>query len=293
VGNSLTIDRTKSGDTNNPLTVQLVLPLDNSGAITGTVASANEGWSADMSGAVGITSHTYDGLYSLVVSNALPDDTDNPGGWGYNFVTITNGVITAKGGALGDGQAFTSIKANVSADGQWPLFSWGNKNATTLQLQSLIMGWVTVGGSTNGLDSEGLLWIRQASGVGRYTAGFTNVVGIRASPYGNPPVFGTPNLTVSLYNGGLTNATDQMSHSVTVGVGNVFSFGTPNVSAYKLKLTPLTGKLSGSWKPAQFGAFAPTFNGVLLTNINSGYGTFLPSVTGSFSNLAGAFELTP
>jgi hypothetical protein len=139
---------------------------------------------------------------------------------------------------------------------------------------------------------HGLTWIWAAGAAGRYAAGFTNgPLTILSSPLtpGDTNLLALTNLpTVTMSGGSLTN---DLVLTATAYALNKFSFTNGNaLTSLKLTVSTTTGKLTGTWKPPQFGGNTTPFAGVVLTNQAMGRGFFTPNV-GAGTNQSGSFEL--
>jgi hypothetical protein len=223
-------------------------------------------------------------LYTLAVPGVATNYVSEPGGYGYNFVSIdTNGVISMKGGKLADGQAW-SQKTRVSAEGRWPLYS-SMISAGGGQFSSTILGWLTV--SSNGISGTAN-WIKPVAGGTRYSAPFALQPEVVGSPYNTNAAMVQVGWsgTASWIEGGLSNGIDR---TVVYTNGNKYVFSNLT-NTPSLKVVVASGKLTLGIKPGEFGGQATAGGGVILMNVTNGVGYFTP-MSGVNTNYTGAFEL--
>jgi hypothetical protein len=275
-------DRSKLSKTN--LTVRLVLPLDGENTLTGTVSNNDGSWVATIDAYKEDEVPDYAGLYTLAVPGVATNYVSEPGGYGYNLVSIdTNGVISMKGGKLADGQVW-SQKTRVSAAGRWPLYSWMN-SAGGGQYNSVILGWLTV--SSNGISGTAN-WIKPVTWGTRYAAPFALQPEVLGSPYNTNAAMVQVGWSgvASWIEGGLLAEIDRPAVFTN---GNKYAFG--NVSNMpSLKVVPASGKLTFGIRPVEFNFQSTPGGGVILMNVTNGVGYFTP-MSGVNTNYTGAFEL--
>ena len=244
----------------------LILNLDLSGAskqITGTVshginAAGNLATSTLVADLAGF-GQSYAGTYALRFAPINDADATLPQGDGYATLTVNSAGSATLSGALADGTAIAA-KAPVSQDGHWPFYVslYGNTGSC--------ISWISLSNQT----ATALVDWYGPTKKGTYT-NFTTALDL----FGAAPLTGAAlaNAQVVILSGG--GLPSVFTNKISVDFTGKVIVSLPNAETLTLKITPKTGKFTGTFKlPA--GGRAISFNGLLLQPA-TGNGFFLNS----------------
>jgi hypothetical protein len=256
--------------------------FDGSDKISGTVASASDGWQCAMTGNRAVFASTnavnYRGRYTMLIPGFV-DASAGPGGDGYVVLTIANNGLVTASGALGDGVAITAQGATVSRDGDWPLYctayvSSFNTGSKIVQTHNgSLQGWIHFTNNTANATFTGqLVWNKSSWTNGFYNSGFSLAVNAAGSVYKAPTISGVRSLFLTnamvTFTGG--NLAAALSDSVTVSDANAITFLTANTKS-KLTFTPSNGRITGVFSNAVTSTHRSVINGIYLQSTNFNY----------------------
>ena len=284
-----------------PLIFSVQIPFDGSDTFNGAISCPDEGWSAPFSGfhytfnSTTNSATNFMGRYTLALP-AATNATVNPGGHSFGLVNIKNTGKALLMARLGDGTP-AGQAAYLSSDGDWPLycpinsysFSYTNNKGVlrnSHRYGGALWGWVSVSPQpAHGLSGD-VTWNKtEIPNQILYPDGFHQELHLLGSTYTNI----APMLVLNGGNGLVTfsngNLALPLQSGVTLSSANTFSseLGGPLQS---LRLTPTTGKLSGTFTNTTSGT-STRFYGVVLQTSNQACGYFLGT------NQSGAFWLQP
>jgi lysyl endopeptidase len=244
---------------------------DVSNELSGTVSDGV--WTSQLSAAqVVFNARTNPAPYAPRYTMVIPGATNGgPQGNGYAAIAVkASGGLTLSG-SLADGTALVET-ANVLANGQSPMYVSLYRN------QGAILGWLIF--DTNqpipGLAGT-LSWIKPASSSSKvYPGGFTNLaIPAFGSSYNHlaSPLITLTNGSVVFSGGGLSAPfTNSVANSTKAAQVNKVVNNSSN--KLTLNIAATTGVFSGNiTAPGATKSFP--FHGVLLQNLNVGYGYFL------------------
>jgi hypothetical protein len=268
----------KLGKANLALSLDVDLGNPTSDLITGTISDGV--WTSEVKAdkavfSLALPETNYVGTYTMKIPRDTNGPVAGPGGPGYACITNSPlGFIKINAGNLGD-TAKLAGKWNISKDGYWPLYAPLYKDAAKVNKGSLF-GWVQF--TTTNPPTGNLSWIKTTNvvGVPLYPDGFTNLVGVAASPYVAPldPKFAR---VLELTSGTLTfsdgNLLLPMSPGVEVEINNK-AIVSPNAQQISLKFAYKTGKITGAFLHPDNGNLKTTFNGAVLQNQTNAFGNF-------------------
>jgi len=252
------------------VTVALQLDVTNYSASVEGVAE-NQFWWAPLFGYrapayLGTNLSPHMGKYTVVIPGS-DDPMASPGGDSYGRVTVSKAGLLALSGKLADGTAL-SQSIPVSHGGLWALYASLHSGKGSVQ------GWMTFT-NEDGSDINGILsWIKPAMPTSRYyPLGFTSKHEAIGSCYVVP---GKTNPVLNLTNGVVAFSGGNLTQAITNNVLLTTNNKVTNLSSNKLTmtLTLSTGLYSGSVIDTNTGK-AILFNGVMLQDLNAGYGYFL------------------
>ncbi len=256
--------------------------------ITGTISnmSSLDPWSAPVLAdlAVYSTNATYGhaGRFTMMLPPLGNAPENSPGGAGYAVITNSPSGKSTITGKLGDGVPI-SLTVPISKDGMVPFYQ------NLYNKQGLIIGWMTFpcdclgGPDPSALPSGNLNWVRPATSLTNgvtsptYSQGFTNVVTIFGSPYvpHAPALSGIGSLDMS--DGDGLNL--PLHFDVKLGTDNLITKVQPTTTnGLTASVTTATGLLNVTFHPT--GLPSKTATGVVLQNLNFGYGNFIASTNG-------------
>ena len=276
VDGTTTISLTLKHSTNS-VTIRLNRPPAGSDTITGSVSASDGSWEspllADRAAFNPANPATaFAGRYTLVIPGAT-NAASAPGGEGYGTVQVSiNGMIHLAG-ELGDGTRLGQTVA-ISKNGDWPFYcaAYPTTNGTTHIKTGLILGWLSISNDVNGT----VAWIKMPQrDAAFYPNGFSIEADIHGSTYLAPP----PGMRVTdlkagqgllVLEGG--NLAGTLTNSVSLSTLNQFTADPDH--ALKLAIRLKTGFLSGSFQHPGDSNVLKAIKGVVLQDINSGYGFF-------------------
>jgi len=213
------------------------------------------------------------GAYTFVLAPADSSDTTVPQGYGYGTLTVTSLGSGSLRGVLGDGTTISGTFP-VSGYGTWPLYESLYRN------NGSCIGWVTL--NEDNTMGGTVYWFKGAGSTGAlYPDGFSTALSLTGDIYvppadSGPSVAATGQLTLG---GG--NLTSNIVINVSVnakGTGTVSPLGSNDL---KLKITPTTGALSGSFLDPTTSKTV-RFEGLLLQSSGAASGYFLGTTESGF-----------
>lgn len=223
----------------------------NAGQVVGSISDGV--WSANLYGErVGRYSKTnpasYEGSYTLVIPGEIA--LSNSLGNGFGTLRVSPTGIVRFVGILADGTTIAENSA-LSAAGDWPVY------VPLYSGNGLVMGWLTFTNEVNTALQGSLSWLKLPGAKGTvYSNGLATSCEVVASPYEavQSQLFTPTNAIIQTGTYGTTNTS-------TNGIFD-FRFGSSSGIFHGSISDSLTGK------PA-------IFKGVVLQNLNTGYGFIL------------------
>ena len=257
-------------------TLRIPLHLDVtsvSGQIVGTVAggAANASLLADLAVYSTRNPCLFAGKYNCLLEPTTNSPTI-PHGDGYATFTVTTSGSGALAGTLADGTAL-SLTMPVSKQRTWPLYKllYTSKGAS--------IGWLSI--SSSNTVTAVVDWFKPIATSGRYAAGFNTTATLTGTKLLSSAGVGSWLLTLA--DGDLSSNLVKRLLVNPLGVATV----TTNTYKLTLKVTPTTGKFTGSFVPPATSK-PVSFSGLFLQGSeNDGGGFFLGPAT------SGAVTLTP
>jgi hypothetical protein len=200
--------------------------------------------------------------------NCLLEPTTNlvtvPQGDGYATLTVVASGNGALAGALADGTAI-NLTMPVSKHGTWPLYKllYGSKGAA--------ISWVTLTNTVTGVVD----WFKPPTS-GRYPVGFNTVLTLLGTKYPSPAVAGNWQLTL-----GQGNLPSNLTYGIAINTAGTVTLPATNTYKLSLKVTPATGKFTGSFVHPSTNKKIP-FTGLFLQPPETEAGGFFlgPSTSG-------------
>jgi hypothetical protein len=258
----------KRSGTNLPLSLSLELGvgIGNPNQLTGLVSDGN--WTSPLRANRSVFNTATSpapmaGAYTAIIAGTN-DPAFGPAGDSYAAGKIDLAGALKLSGKLADATSL-SLKAAVSADGEWPLY------LALYSGKGSMIGWMTVTNDPAAVWGT-VHWFKPATTKGLHATGFTHQTVLLGSSY-TPPATKT-NRVLNLTNGVVTFS----SGNLTSPVDRVFTLNGDNKvtstnSGFSLAFTTASGLFKGSFTgPASLRKHA--FNGVLLQNAGTGSGYF-------------------
>jgi hypothetical protein len=259
------------------LQVTVQLDLSGSGLLTGTVENLAAGWTANLTARTGgftaaSPATNFAGTY-LLAMNGSANTAEAPAGYSYATVTITpTGAVSAKG-VLADGTPITPTGV-LSKDGNWLLFN------SLYSGKGSVMGWVKFAGhsaQSQAVTGEPFWFKGPIASSPYYKSGFSLVQGdlewtgnIFTAPGRGIPVLPVGGYDLQIFGGGLVAS---ISNNITISANNAVSFSA-NTNHLSITLNAAKGSFTGSFiHPIT--RKQTTLNGILIPEIEAGYGYFL------------------
>ncbi len=295
---TVTISRAKFGKP--PLAVNLDLDFENhfgaSDRIYGSVGG--DSWTSTLRAdravwSVGNPATAFTNRFTALIPGGS-DAATLPPGFGCGLVTIDSSGRARWSGALADAMPLNQT-AIISKNGDWPFYqplytgplaiTNGALVTTNKELKGCVFGWLRVTDSTL---AGSVNWIKTPVATNIfYPNGFTNVSALIASRYSTPGA-GTRavNITsgMAILSGG--NLNPPLTNHFVLDANNSLVVTAPN-NSLKLRLTPQTGRLTGTFAHPGYTNKPTALKGVLLQEEIFGAG-FFPG-----TNQGGSMTLMP
>jgi hypothetical protein len=211
----------------------------------------------------------YAGNYTMLLPGRLGDPTI-PSGDGFGTIAVSAGGLVTFAGTLGDGTKI-SQGGMLTKPNLWPFYT------SPYSGKGSLMSWLAFHKpAENNMNVNGLVnWIKLGDPTSSsYPAGFTNQCQAIGSIYVAPIT--TSSHVLKLDNAGLVFSGGSLSEPSTNFLALGLSSRVTNLSSNKMTMTfslskgtfrgTLTDPITGKAKP---------FSGVVMQNLNAGYGTLL------------------
>jgi hypothetical protein len=209
--------------------------------------------------------------YALALDNNAPNES-GPQGDGIGTVLVAATGQATFTGWLPDNTPFSSPQgAFLSANGLLPFYASLNSG------KGALIGWLNIDTNTTTL-SGALNWIKTTAAGTNYLNGITNALQAEGSALVSRRLLAITNGLVTLTGGGLETP---LTNQILLNAANAITVVTGQNNSLKLKITPVSGQISGSFiHPATLQK--RTIRGAVLPQQNESRGHFIGPQSGWF-----------